>query len=598
MTLAFGGLVLLSIGGVLFMSVRANFKNTFSLLNEQTTQMIASMERAISNEMDQVEFAISGLKKLHDTGAFDVNNAADRRKMIKSGLSMVQVIEAMQITDRFGQVTGYFRTVDGSLKLLPPRLGDDWGEIVSNSALSPNGDPVWTGREVRENYLLHHIVQNLYSGDQIVAQIRATIGGRSVNRLVSSLATDKKTTAFVLDDSGKLIAHSSRAGLFRGNPQLEVSQFPGLAMKQFAEANMLRGFVENLPEGNGFQVHGSRSESGGFFYITKPVKIFSETPYTLGAYFREVDITDELRRAGASAFIGVAALLLTLIAAIVLAHMLTKPMRRITDATNRFSRLELDGFEPLPSSRVKELNIQSGGINSMHTALSQFSKYVPQTLVRRILESGNEVTRPVERPVTVMFTDIADFTAGSEMMDAAAITSMLNNHFELISRKVAQSHGTVDKYLGDGVMAFWGAPETDDEHAAHAIEAAIAIKQAFEAECDERRSASMPSLHLRIGIHTGRAIVGNIGGDDRTNYTVIGHTVNVANRIEQLGKSMIEGSDVVVSVSQECFAEAGSPPDFMPAGAHMIRGSSKPVTIFVHQTGHSGNLVDLHSSTG
>lgn len=596
MTLGFGGLVLLSIGGVLFMSVQANFKNTFSLLNEQTTQMIASMERAISNEMDQVEFAVSGLKKLHDTGAYDINSAADRRKMIDSSLSLVQVIEAIQIIDRFGQVTGYYRTVDGTVKLLPPRFGDDWGKIVENSALSPTGDPVWIGGVIRENRLLHDIVQNLYSGDQMVAQIKATIGGRSVNRLVSSLATDDKTTAFVLDDSGKLIAHSSRSGLFRGNPQLEVSQFPALAMKQFSEAKTLRGFVENLPEGSGYQVHGSRNESGGFFYITKPVKIFSETPYTLGAYFREADITDELRRAGTSAFIGFAALLLTLIAAIVLAHILTKPMRRIADATNRFSRLELEGFDPLPSSRVKELNIQSNGINSMHTALSQFSKYVPQTLVRRILESGNEVTRPVERPVTVMFTDIADFTAGSEQMDAAAITTMLNNHFELISRKVAQSHGTVDKYLGDGVMAFWGAPETDDDHAAHAIEAAIAIKQAFEAECSERRNAGLRCLQLRIGIHSGRAIVGNIGGDDRTNYTVIGHTVNVANRIEQLGKSIIEGEDVVVSVSQECFAEAGSPPDFMPAGAHMIRGSSKPISIFVHQTGHSGTIVDLHSS--
>ena len=102
-------------------------------------------------------------------------------------------------------------------------------------------------------------------------------------------------------------------------------------------------------------------------------------------------------------------------------------------------------------------------------------------------------------------------------------------------------------------------------------------------------------MQLRIGIHSGRGIVGNIGGDDRTNYTVVGHTVNVANRIEQLGKQFIESRDAILSVSLECFEAAGQPSDFTAAGAHMVRGSSKPISVFIHESGRgdSGNVVDL-----
>ena len=138
------------------------------------------------------------------------------------------------------------------------------------------------------------------------------------------------------------------------------------------------------------------------------------------------------------------------------------------------------------------------------------------------------------------------------------------------------------------VMVSWpsGAPpETDDDHAANAIKAAVNIKQAFEAHCAERRKAGIAGLQLRIGIHSGRAIVGNIGGDDRTNYTVIGHTVNVANRIEQIGKDFLEHRDAIVTISQECFVAAGEPKSFAAAGSHMVRGSSKPVSLFIHEAG-------------
>ncbi len=602
--LGFGGLVALSIGGVLAMSVTANFRNTFSLLNEQTQLLIAGIERSVKAEMGQVEFALTGLQRLHRDGTIDLTSLTDRQTALQTSLRSVQAIESIRIIGAAGDLTGYVRTPNGDVRPLPPQERDNSNTIIEVNTGADKSKPVWIGGTVRNGRLSHDIVQNIYANDLVIAQIKATIGGRSINRLVASLALDGKTTTFVLDIEGKLIAHSSQPNLFRTTPRYSIEDFPALGMKQFTKTEKIPTFMNDGKTKARFQVHATQTDENGrgggnnYVYVTLPMHVFSSQPYTVGAYVKGSDINEELRRAGATVLIGIIALLITLAVAIFLSHRMSKPMRRIADATNRFSKLELDGFEPLPKSRIRELDTQAGGINSMHTALSQFSKYVPQKLVQRILESGDEVTRPVERPVTVMFTDLANFTEGAESLDAAAITALLNEHFELISHHITLSHGTVDKYLGDGVMAFWGAPESDDDHAAHAIEAGIAIKQAFEAQCEQRRAAGSPCLQLRIGIHSGRAIVGNIGGDDRTNYTVIGHTVNVANRIEQLCKSLIESDDAIISVSSECYEAAGQPAQFKAVGAHVVRGSSKPVSLLTHDTGHGGNVVDIRTTAG
>ena len=182
-----------------------------------------------------------------------------------------------------------------------------------------------------------------------------------------------------------------------------------------------------------------------------------------------------------------------------------------------------------------------------------------------------------------MFTDIADFTARSENMSAAETVSILNEHFELVSNAVSKSEGTVDKYLGDGVMAFWGAPEVDEDHARHAVDAALAIRLAHQRYLTSLTNKDSDRLHLRIGLHTGRATVGNIGGSERGNYTVTGHAVNIANRLEQLTKRICKGDETAISISEECFEAAARPPEFRPAGLHDVRGSSRLINVYTLQ---------------
>ena len=120
----------------------------------------------------------------------------------------------------------------------------------------------------------------------------------------------------------------------------------------------------------------------------------------------------------------------------------------------QFANLALDTYKPLPRSPVREIDDQTSAMKAMHTALSQFGQYVPRELVRRLLQSGTEATRSVEREITAMFTHVAGFTAMSEHMNAADVVRLLNEHFDLLCEQISGHQCTVDKFMGDGLTAF------------------------------------------------------------------------------------------------------------------------------------------------
>ena len=154
-------------------------------------------------------------------------------------------------------------------------------------------------------------------------------------------------------------------------------------------------------------------------------------------------------------------------------------------------------------------------------------------------QAGDDITVSHERVMTVMFTDIRGFSTLAEHMDAKDIADLLNRHFQLLSSCIEAEGGTIDKFIGDSVMAFWGAPEQIPDHAERALRAARAIQRAVIADNRRRRETGEPILAARAGLYTGPVVVGNIGSLSRVNYTVVGDTVNVASRIEALSKDLV-----------------------------------------------------------
>ncbi|MGO4840525.1 adenylate/guanylate cyclase domain-containing protein, partial [Rhizobiaceae sp. 2RAB30] len=144
--------------------------------------------------------------------------------------------------------------------------------------------------------------------------------------------------------------------------------------------------------------------------------------------------------------------------AILLGKRLSRPIQTIAGQARRVADFDLDDVKPLPRSRVLELDEQASAFNAMLVGLRAFSTYVPRSLVARLVRSGEiDIAEPREAVVTVMFTDIVGFTTLSEQMDAAAAARLLNRHFAVLCRAIDTHGGTVDKFLGDGMLAFFGA---------------------------------------------------------------------------------------------------------------------------------------------
>jgi adenylate cyclase len=217
------------------------------------------------------------------------------------------------------------------------------------------------------------------------------------------------------------------------------------------------------------------------------------------------------------------------------------PLIAVADELKHVERFELDRVRRHPS-RVVELANLSTAIADMAGGLAAFRKYIPADLVRTLLREGVEA-RPggSVRPLTVMFADIAGFTGLSERL-GDRIIPLLSSYLDSVSREVSVHGGTIDKFIGDAVMAFWGAPMANPDHAVDACSAALACQQALRASglADDYGRP----VKVRIGINSGDMLVGNIGSEVRLNYTVIGDAVNVASRLEGANKQY--GTEIII----------------------------------------------------
>jgi adenylate cyclase len=165
----------------------------------------------------------------------------------------------------------------------------------------------------------------------------------------------------------------------------------------------------------------------------------------------------------------------------------------------------------------------------------RLERYHSPQVVSEILKAAQNLEAPILQArrceVSILFADISGFTRMSEGMEPLQVAAILNRSFEVLTEQIFLRGGTLDKYIGDAIMAFFGAPSPDLEHARHAVEAAIAMQQGLQA-MNENRPEGYPELKMRIGINSGEAFAGDIGCEKRMDYTVMGATVNLASRLE------------------------------------------------------------------
>jgi len=175
-----------------------------------------------------------------------------------------------------------------------------------------------------------------------------------------------------------------------------------------------------------------------------------------------------------------------------------------------------------------------------------FGHYVAPEVVARLIRDPEALSlKGEQKELTILFCDIREFTAISERMNSRELGWFMNEFLTGMSRVIMENGGTVDKFIGDAIMAFWGAPETDADHAAKAVRAAMLMKKKLEDMRPDFQKRQMPEIVVGIGIHTGMVSVGNFGSNERFDYTAMGDAVNLASRLE--GINRYYGTEILIS---------------------------------------------------
>lgn len=187
---------------------------------------------------------------------------------------------------------------------------------------------------------------------------------------------------------------------------------------------------------------------------------------------------------------------------------------------------------------VKEMIDLKEGIEKMKSGLLSFRKYIPYKVVNKVLSSRKTAEPFAEKKeLTIFFSDLENFTTISESLEPDKLVKLIGDHLAMCTNIIQSLEGTVDKYIGDSVMAFWNAPEDCENHELKACQAALACQEQMVLFNERNKAEGLPHLKMRIGISTGTVFVGNIGSDDRLNYTAVGDTVNLASRLEGTNKT-------------------------------------------------------------
>lgn len=206
-----------------------------------------------------------------------------------------------------------------------------------------------------------------------------------------------------------------------------------------------------------------------------------------------------------------------------------------------------------------------------------FSKYVSPMVVQQLVAHPELVRLGGERrELSLLFCDLAGFTTMSERLTPENVARVINLYLSEMTRVIMATGGTVDKFIGDAVMAFWGAPLDDPDHARHAVQAAIEMQQAMANLAPQLAELGAGKVALRIGIHSGPAVVGNMGSDERFDYTALGDTVNLASRLEGVNKAY--GTGILLSATTANALGGGVP--LREIDRVRVKGKDQPVDIY------------------
>ncbi|MEP4888181.1 MAG: adenylate/guanylate cyclase domain-containing protein, partial [Alphaproteobacteria bacterium] len=531
---------------------------------EELSAQFADGRLNLDNRRDQVFRTFSGiLTALPQVTAvvYVPDRGPAMRVTLTEGIAVV-VPDTPGLVRRQATILDSARKIDGGSQWLPPL----WIKAVSQPVVTVFS-PVKRGEEFRGVVILPVTMTKIADFLQILAQ-------------------RNDLQAFIIYDRERVLGHPQLhnvdfepTGASNENPLPRIEDLSDPAFALFSGGgDRAASLLRNAPRVTDARVDNDR------IVITRDTNRYGERPWTIGVTLLREDVGNEVERLVGMTVVGLIILVIAVLIGFLFARRLNRQISRLVTSASALTRLDVANAPQVPDSRIAELSDAAQAFNRMISALRLFETYVPKQLVLGLMQRGETIETSEERIVTIMFTDIRGFSTRAEQMGAGEIADMLNSHFEMLASAIEAEGGTVDKYIGDAIMAFWGAPQLVPDHAARALRAAAKIQRRVTADNNARRARGDEPLRIRVGVHTGRVIVGNIGSRNRVNYTVVGDAVNTASRIDSLAREFASNEDCIVLTSGDTCDHAGTTNvgmyDLKNLGEREIRGRKGTVSIF------------------
>ncbi|MEI9901888.1 MAG: adenylate/guanylate cyclase domain-containing protein [Hyphomicrobium sp.] len=589
LALAFGSFALIS--AIAYIAVLAGAAGTTErLLIDRTGRLIDAQVSMVRVQLDPVRQQIELIAGLAAEARIDIDAPIAVREALAVLVDKTPAVSIATFGTLDNQLHRAIRQADGSIKrdtvplsnfpavlerfrMLETEHGAGWGALFWSTS--------------RQQPVLNVRIPVRRIDDAFIGALAATVDVGSFSQLINESARRSGDARyFILVGHNQVLAHRrlidpSGLGLSERRPLPTIAEVGDPVLAHIWDTPVRTGTAERSLGRLG---HVVSVDGRQWVFVYRELTGYGPDPWLVGQYFPIEEATAALDRLTDGAIVGGVTIVFAAILALIIGMRMARSIRTLTSAAEAIERLDFD--QPMHRrSRLREIDDAGHSLDKARRTLRWFGAYVPQRLVRRLMALGEADLKSRRTVLTVMFTDIVGFTPHAEHLPEHETAALLNHHFALVGACIEHEHGIIDKYIGDSVMAVWGPLAGEPDHAGAAIRAALEIAKVIHEDNDQRRAAGQAAIRVRIGLHTGSAVVGNIGAPGRVNFTVVGDTVNVAQRFEQLGKEyMKDGEDVVVLTSKETLEAAG---DISALGLHPeppqlwgLRGHEQPAEVY------------------
>lgn len=505
--------------------------NTGRLLRDGQEAMLDALVDRVRSHLDQVVAQISYAERAVNRGVVDPRDTDDFRRFMVGLIGATPQVMGVGFLTENGPFLRYDRTTQSAV--LEPRSQAPLADQIIGRARAGGGawwaPPFVSLIRLRPTILYFHPVH----GDSgLLGVFMVAIANEELADYMARAAESLTIEPFILVGRDRVLVHRNLESF--DPSQAEVPRIDGVNDPVLAAMwTDMRPHTVQLP------LLRSRShwtaatgEAQGFFY--RELSGYGEQPWIVGFHAPESRNARERTVVIAMSLLLPAMLLVGVLAAWWLGRRWAERSVLIARNAAALERLEPLGCEvaPLSESRVLEARETGIALARAADALSRFATYVPRALVRQLLTAGPESAKPADRVATILFLDLEGYSTFAEGRPADEVASALNAVFATVGPIIERHGGVIDKYTGDGLMALWGVPTSDPDHVRHALAAAREIAATMAPVVEEARRRDPRACRIRLGLHTGHVIAGDLGYSGRTDYTVVGPTVNVAQRTQ------------------------------------------------------------------